>query len=123
MVIVDEGFQMRILSAALPLAAAVLLGSARGTAAPQSNGSPPPHRTAPAATIGTHATRGVVKSIDEKSLVLSRSSGGRGDLRFVLNASTQRSGTVAVGSTVEVRYRIQDKQRIATAVSVDAHHK
>jgi hypothetical protein len=66
---------------------------------------------------GTHATRGVVKSLDETMLVIARSS-GRGDMTFVLRPSTRREGTIGVGSAVSVRYREEGKTNIATAVAL-----
>jgi hypothetical protein len=69
-----------------------------------------------AASAATHATTGVVKSIDATSLVVTR-SGKAGDLTFVLSPSTQREGSVGVGSSVEVRYRAEGKTLIATAVT------
>ena len=66
---------------------------------------------------GTHATRGVVKSLDKTMLVIARSR-GRGDMTFVLRPSTRREGTIGVGSAVSVRYREEGKTNIATAVAV-----
>src|SRR5262245_1172599 len=65
---------------------------------------------------GTHATRGVVKSLDETMLVIARS--GRGDMSFVLRPSTRREGMIGVGSAVSVRYREEGKTNIATAVAL-----
>jgi hypothetical protein len=69
----------------------------------------------PAATPATHATRGVVKTVDASSLVITR---GKADTTFVLNASTQRQGDIAPGANVSVRYHTEGKDKVATAVSV-----
>ena len=81
---------------------------------------------APAAkstTAAVHATRGVVKSVDDKSLVISRQNGKEKDMTFVLNASTQHKGTAAVGATVQVRYRAEGSENVATAVTVQEKKK
>ena len=70
----------------------------------------------------THATRGVVKSVDDKMLVLSRTAGTGHEMAFVLNPTTERVGTMEVGSTVDVRYHTESKRHIATAVTV-VHEK
>lgn len=70
------------------------------------------------ALVATHATRGVVKSVDATSLVLTRSAIGKKEIAFVMNPATRREGCIAVGATVEVRYRTGEKQQIATAIRV-----
>jgi hypothetical protein len=70
---------------------------------------------APAPTI--HATRGVVKSIDATTLVLSRPR-DRGDITFKLSSMTRRDGKIIVGSTIAVRYRDEGKDHIATAIAL-----
>jgi hypothetical protein len=71
--------------------------------------------------IATHATKGVVKAVSTTTLVVTtRMAGKRSDTTFVLTPSTQKEGALAAGSTVEIRYRTEGKQRIATAVSVEA---
>ena len=71
----------------------------------------------PYAGPAVHATRGVVKSIDTATLVVSRPR-NRGDITFRLNASTHREGTIVVGATVSVRYRDEGKVHLATAVAL-----
>jgi hypothetical protein len=71
--------------------------------------------------IATHATKGVVKTVSATTLVVTtRTSGKRTDTTFVLTPSTQKEGALVAGSTVEIRYRTDGKQKIATAVSVEA---
>jgi hypothetical protein len=75
----------------------------------------------PAAKAASHATRGVVKSVDANSLVITRSASKNAkakEMTFVLNSATEQKGTAAVGATVEVRYKTEAKQNIATAVNV-----
>lgn len=64
-----------------------------------------------------HATRGVVKSMNANTLVISRSGKKGGEMTFSLNSSTQRQGNVAVGSPVSVRYQKQGKTDVATAIT------
>lgn len=67
----------------------------------------------------THAVKGVVKSIDDKTLVLTRSGGNHAEMTFAVNASTHRDGTIAAGAAVSVRYRDEGKSRVATAIRVE----
>ena len=90
------------------------------------NGAASSHSSAEAGTqvltantkATVHATKGVVKSIDANRLVIKRTPQGGREMTFVLSPSTERSGDVKVGSTVDVRYRTDAEQRIATAVTV-----
>jgi hypothetical protein len=66
----------------------------------------------------THATKGVVKSVNASALVLSHAKGKTKDRTFVLNATTARQGDIAAGATVDVRYRMEGANRVATAVAV-----
>jgi hypothetical protein len=66
-----------------------------------------------------HATKGVVRSIDEDKLVIARSLQHGREMTFLLNPSTERSGEIKVGSTVGVRYHTESDQRVATAVTVE----
>jgi hypothetical protein len=81
----------------------------------------PPAQHASPREIATHATKGVVKTVSATTLVVTtRTLGKRMDTTFVLTPSTQKEGALAAGSTVEIRYRTDGKQKIATAVSVEA---
>jgi uncharacterized membrane protein len=71
--------------------------------------------------VATHATKGVVKSVTASAITITRvTAGKRVDTAFQLTPSTQRAGAIAAGATVDIRYRTDGKQRIATAVSVEA---
>ena len=67
-------------------------------------------------SVGSHSTSGVIKSIDSSTMVITRPGKG-GDMTFALNASTQRDGSVGVGSTVTVRYQTEGKSMVATAIA------
>jgi hypothetical protein len=73
---------------------------------------------APSSTVATHATKGVVKSIDETSLVITRSAHRAKEQTFAVDSSTRQVGHVTVGATVEVRYRTEEGHRLASVVSV-----
>ena len=79
-----------------------------------------PAKAAKAAKAAVSATKGVVKSMDATSLVIT--AAGK-DMTFVVNAATQKTGTAAVGSNVQVRYTTEGKVMTATAVSVQAAAK
>ena len=68
-------------------------------------------------TAATHATRGIITSLDETTLVISRSGKKPAEMTFMLNPSTQREGNLAVGTPVSVRYREDGKTHVATALS------
>ena len=68
-------------------------------------------------TLGTHATRGIVVTIDASTLVITR-PGKRGIMTFSLTSSTHREGVIAVDSAVSVRYREDGKTHVATAIAL-----
>jgi hypothetical protein len=67
--------------------------------------------------VPTHATKGVVKSIDASTLVITHKSKTGGEMTFALEPATHLQGTVAVGTQVDVRYREDGKTYVATAVT------
>src|SRR3954452_11175013 len=95
----------------------------------QALGPRPDQKTAPVQAakpaepreVATHATKGVVKSLTSSAITITRvTAGKRVDTSFQLTAATQRAGAIAAGVTVDIRYRTEGKQRIATAISVEA---
>ena len=67
----------------------------------------------------THATKGVVKSVDDSTLVITHNGKKAEEMTFTLNGSTHKEGAVAVGVPVSVRYTDNGKTHVATAVSVE----
>ena len=65
-----------------------------------------------------HATKGVVTFVNADTLVIARSPHDGRKMTFVLNPSTERVGTIEVGSTVDIRYHTEARQDVATAVTV-----
>ncbi len=72
---------------------------------------------APGPTAVIHATRGVVKAIDDTALVVSRPR-NRGDITFTLRSTTHKDGKIVVGSIVSVRYREDGATFVATAIAL-----
>ena len=70
--------------------------------------------------LGTHAVRGRVRAVSATALVISRSAIDGRDMRFVLNASTEREGRIVVGDPVSIRYITQGDELIATAVASES---
>jgi hypothetical protein len=68
-----------------------------------------------------HATRGVVKTIDNKTLVITRGRNQK-DMTFSLTSATRRDGAIAVGVPVSVRFEHEGKADVATAVKVRPAH-
>jgi len=90
-----------------------------GFAAPLAQTTHSKSSSAPKANhTATHATRGVIKTVDDKTLVVSQKAKSGHEMTFVLDPSTEKVGTMSVGSTVDVRYRTEAKKHIATAVTV-----
>ena len=70
--------------------------------------------------LGTHAVRGIVKAVTGTMLVIRRPGGRNGDMTFVLSPSTDREGTLVVGTPVAIRYVLQGTTLVATAVAADS---
>ena len=77
----------------------------------------PAAKTAAKTAMATHSTTGTVKSIDSNTLVISKPGKKGSDMTFTVNGSTQKDGTVGVGSNVTVRYQNEGKTMVATAIS------
>ena len=71
-------------------------------------------------SLGTHAVRGVVKAVSTTSLVIAPSRRRPRDMSFAINPSTERDGSVTVGSYVSIRYVMQGSTLVATAIALDA---
>jgi len=66
------------------------------------------------AAVSHHTTSGVVKSVSDSSLVITK--GGK-DQTFTVNASTEKKGPVEAGSHVAVHYTMDGKTMVATAIT------
>ena len=101
--------------AAMPALAAAQSSSTKPASTTNSS-TKPASATKSASNHAEHSVRGVIKSIDTSSMLLGGTGKKSADTTFVLNQSTQREGTLAVGSTVSVRYHEDAGSKIATAV-------
>ena len=105
-----------ILVTVLSLAACVSAWAAQAKANPKP--VPAKEAKAPAATMPMEA-KGKVVSFTATSLVVSSEvKGKKTDTTFVLNPETQVKGTLANGAEVEVAYRTENSQNVATQVTV-----
>jgi hypothetical protein len=87
-------------------------------ATPRSSSTPAPVYASKPATA-THAARGVVKSIDDSTLVVTQTGGTHAEMVFALDASTHRTGAIAAGTAVSIRYREEGKTKVATAIRAE----
>ena len=101
---------------AVPALGFAALPQGTSTKPATSKSSTPTKATAPAPAV--HATKGVIKSVSDTSLVISRPTAKEKEMTFMLDSTTQKKGTLAAGATVDVRYKTENKQNIATAVTV-----
>ena len=112
---------MRMTKGTLAFVGALLLVPALAVAGVQS-GTAKTATKAPKTevTAATHSTSGIVRSVDAASLVIAKSAKATKTQTFVLNASTVKTGDLAAGTRVEVRFRKDGGQNIATAVTASA---
>src|SRR5262245_12108663 len=106
-----------VLFAALAVTGAAQAAQSTAPAAKKSTSTAAPAKPAAAAS---HSVKGVVKSMDASSMVITKSGKAGGDMTFTLNADTKKDGAPAVGSNVSVRYRTEGTNNIATAVTASA---
>jgi hypothetical protein len=65
----------------------------------------------------TSVTRGTIKSIDDKQIVVERKlKSGTKDMTFAMNSNTQKQGDLKAGEQVVVHYRKDNNQEVATMV-------
>lgn len=66
----------------------------------------------------SHQAAGVIKSLDDASLVLTHKVSGKDqDTTFVLNDQTKKTGTLKAGEKAVVHYKVENGQNIATVVA------
>lgn len=66
--------------------------------------------------VPNHALSGVVKSVDATRLVITRAGKNPGEMTFVLSPATHREGPIGVGAPIQVRFRIEGPNQVATAI-------
>ena len=102
----------KMLQAAV-VAAAVLAVPSMSLAAQAKPAPAAKTSTKKAESTATHSAKGVVKSMDASSLVVTEH--GK-DVSYTLDASTKKEGDPAVGSNVTVMYKTEGTQHVATDV-------
>jgi hypothetical protein len=65
----------------------------------------------------SHATTGVVKSISDTTLVITRPGKPASEMTFAVNSSTHRDGIIETGVSVSVRYQEEGASHVATAIA------
>jgi hypothetical protein len=70
-----------------------------------------------ASATSDHVTTGTVKSMDDKTLVLTRNNKKHTEMTFDLGPSVVRQGSVAVGSKVSIRYHEDGSRHMASAIT------
>jgi hypothetical protein len=77
--------------------------------------SAPAAQKTPKAT--THSTKGTIASITADTLVINQTVRGKAQqLTVTLNSETQRSGDLTAGHLINIQYREENQQKVATAV-------
>ena len=110
---------MRIRTTVVAALAAVLMAPALARAAAPVE-SPSPVQKASKVTSPTHATNGILKTLTGTALVIARTGENAATETFVVTASTVKKGDLSSGVRVEVRYRAEGGQNIATAITASA---
>jgi hypothetical protein len=108
---------LAIPGAAFAAQATAAPAASKKAAAPAQAAPAKPAKAAPAkkaAAVPHHTTSGVVKSVSDSSLVLTK--GGK-DQTFVVNGSTEKKGPVETGAHVAVHYTLDGKTMVATAIT------
>ena len=102
---------MRIMKAAVIVAALAIVPAVASAQATAKHAAPAAKKSA----VASHSTAGTVKSSTDSSLVISK--GGK-DQTFTLNSSTEKKGALEPGAHVTVHYTMEGKSMVATSVSV-----
>ena len=105
---------MRYIARAFVLVVALAVAGSAFAAANAAKASSAP-QAAKKTTAASHTVKGTVKSLDNSTLVLTPKKGG--DMTFVVDNSTAKQGSPAVGSDVSVKYHTEGKTMMATAIT------
>jgi hypothetical protein len=90
-------------------------------AAKQSTKSTSTKSEKPAKKVASKTTSGVVKSVSDSQLVITKGSGKSAkDETFAVNGSTTKTGTIEAGAKVQVHYTSEGTTMTATAIAASA---
>ena len=111
---------LRIAALIAVMTALPAAGFAQSTAPAKTKQTKAATTTKPAPTTkpATTTMTGVVKSVDETSMVMTRSNAKGPEETFQLNASTTRKGKLVAGDAVSVQYVLDNGQKVAKVVTV-----
>ena len=114
-------FQAAVVAAAVLAMPALSLAAQTKPAAPATSAKADakPNSGTKAASTTVYSAKGVVKSIDGSTLVLTEKSGKKKrsrDVHFVLDSAVQKDANVAAGSTVRVKYHNDAKKHVVTEI-------
>src|SRR5690242_19371894 len=89
-----------------------VLASAQSPSSKPASPSAKKTTTTAAAAPTMHATKGIVKSINDSTLIVTKVAGKGPETTFTVNPSTMKEGTIAAGTSVDVRYRVEGTSKI-----------
>jgi len=112
LVIPAKGVSIMRKHLAAALAASLFFSGAAVTFAAQGSKAAPHKEHA----ASEKTAKGVVKSIDDSSLVLQS---GKNEMKFTVNSMTNKTG-IAAGAHAVVHYKMDGKNMVATSVMADA---
>ena len=118
-------FQAAVVAAAV-LAVPALSLAAQTTPAAPTTAKAKAKSDSKAAAGTVYSAKGVVKSLDGSTLVLTEKSSKKKkshDVHFVVDASTQKDANIAAGSTVHVKYHNDAKKHVATEIRAGSGKK
>ena len=102
--------RLRIVALVAVMTALPLVSSAQS--------QPAAPKAQPASKPITATMTGIVKSVDDTSMVITRSNAKGPEETFQLSTATTRKGDLIAGDTVKVQYYLDDAKKVATAVTV-----
>ena len=116
-------FQAAVVAAAVLAVPALSLAAQTTPAATTTKTKAKSDSKAAAGTV--YSAKGVVKSLDGSTLVLTEKSSKKKshDVHFVVDASTQKDANIAAGSTVQVKYHNDAKKHVATEIRAGSAKK
>lgn len=109
---------MRTRFATVVTAAVLAITPMVGFAAQQPSSKTSQTKATAKSSTSEHVTKGTVKSLNDTSMVITRSGKSHAEMAFDLGPSVHREGNVTVGSNVSIRYHESGSKHVATAITV-----
>jgi hypothetical protein len=106
---------------ALAITAALMFGTAGIALAGQTTTQSKTATTTNTASTTVHHEMGTVASMTNSDLVLSHEYKGKAEsTKFMLDPSTKKEGAIDKGARVEVYYKTENHQHVATEIKAEA---